>query len=91
MPLALSGAALLVGWYLDHAGFVWRGNCHWTQRAGALVTACGAWVAFRAAYILITRIGSGITRPIIVAFYGWVSVSLVILGTIIWGFADLVL
>jgi ABC-type nickel/cobalt efflux system permease component RcnA len=63
---------------------------HWTQRAGSIVTVLGAYVAFRDAKKSTQCIGDAIyiNRDLP---YGLISVAMVVVGTLVWGYADLLL
>lgn len=60
------------------------------MRSGSVVTILGAYVGFRAATVQIART-QGILSVNTGLPYGWISLFLVIVGGLVWGYGDCVL
>ncbi|MEX0803202.1 MAG: hypothetical protein WD688_07790 [Candidatus Binatia bacterium] len=67
----------------------WPG-VHWTQRGGAVVTILGAYVAYRDAKRSFKYINGSMFMNFELP-YRPIAVALVVAGTLIWGYGDLVL
>lgn len=63
---------------------------HWTQRAGSIVTVLGAYVAYRHAKQSMQFVDNNFYINPELPF-GPISVAMVVAGTLIWGYADLLL
>lgn len=65
-------------------------HAHWTQRSGSVVTVLGGYVAYRHARQSMQLVGDSfyINHELP---YGPISVAMVAVGTVIWGYADLLL
>jgi len=63
---------------------------HWTQRAGSIVTILGAYVAFvgtrRSFKVIDGSLYMNFALP-----YALISIALIVVGTLIWGYADIFL
>jgi hypothetical protein len=63
---------------------------HWAQRSGSVITVLGAYVAYRDAKRSIKIIGHDLfMNPHLL--YRPISMALVAIGTVVWGYADWVL
>ena len=92
VPAALAALSLCVSLAAD-----WRHpGAHWTMRAGSIVTLLGAYVGFRDAKVRVvivkTRDGLPERRGIRISNdglpYGGISLVLLIVGCLVWGYGD---
>lgn len=86
IPAIIAVVVVLISAFADVSH---PGN-HWTQRAGAVTTVLGAYVA----YVDTVRANKFIDGCLYMNHklpYKWISVLLVVAGTSIWGYGDLVL
>lgn len=86
VPAALAAVLLAISAYYD---LVAPGD-HWTQRVGSIVTVLGAYVA----YVNGKRSWKLIDDTVFINHelpYRWISVLLIVIGTVTWGYADLIL
>ena len=67
---------------LSHPGI------HWTQRAGSIITVLGAYVAYRDLKKSIKLIDGNLLMSSEL-IYRPISFGLVVIGTIVWGYGDL--
>ena len=86
LPLIAAVSVLGVSVIAD----VSRPGMHWAQRAGSVVTVLGAYVAYRDVKQSVKFInGDLFINPEL--WYRPISMALVIVGTLVWGYGDLVL
>lgn len=67
------------------------------QRSGAVTVICGTYLAFRSGAVIIKSIQYGSQKPIMATnekpsrYYGRAAFCLLFIGTLIWGFGDLLI
>lgn len=86
LPALVSGLAFAASVVADvrHPGL------HWTQRSGSIITVLGAYVAFFGAGRSFKFIGDDFYMNFHLP-YAVISIVLGIVGTLTWGYADLLL
>lgn len=71
------------------ADLIWPGD-HWMMRSGAVVTVLGAYVAYRDAKRTFKEVNGDVYINTMLP-YRLISVFLVVIGTFVWGYGDLIL
>lgn len=86
LPAFLAVAVVAISLVADVAS----PGVHWFQRAGAIVTVLGAYVAYRDAKRSFKYIGGSMYMNFELP-YRPIAVGLVVVGTLVWGYGDLAL
>lgn len=88
LPIVVALLALAISVRADLSATKFHG--HWTQRAGSIITVLGAYVAYRDAKQSVKFIEQDLYMNFKLP-YRFISVAMVVGGTVIWGYADLLL